>query len=127
MVYFTITLPKENAAGKSIAFYTAHTAAEVVIDGEPVYSLYAGNSKVNKSTGYCWNFIDLTVEDAGKVMSVHMIPAYDDVDIMNEFDMITLPAFIPHSLKALENSIIRLSLSKSDSHTRVFKVANSKK
>lgn len=84
-VYFTITLPKENAAGKSIAFYTAHTAAEVVIDGEPVYSLYAGNSKVNKSTGYCWNFIDLTVEDAGKVMSVHMIPAYDDVDIMNEF------------------------------------------
>ena len=47
--------------------------------------------------------------------------------VMNEFDMITLPAFIPHSLKALEKSIIRLSLSKSDSHTRVFKVANSKK
>lgn len=47
--------------------------------------------------------------------------------VMNEFDMITLPAFIPHSLKALENSIIRLSLSKSDSHTRVFKIANSKK
>ena len=30
--------------------------------------------------------------------------------VMNEFDMITLPAFIPHSLKALENSIIRLRI-----------------
>ena len=47
--------------------------------------------------------------------------------VMNEFDMITLPSLVPHSLKALEDSIIRLSLSKSDSHTRVFNVANSKK
>lgn len=48
-----------------------------------------------------------------------------NIIVMNEFDMITLPSLVPHSLKALEDSIIRLSLSKSDSHTRVFKVANS--
>ncbi|MBE6430010.1 MULTISPECIES: cupin [Campylobacter] len=48
-----------------------------------------------------------------------------NIIVMNEFDMITLPSLVPHSLKALEDSIIRLSLSKLDSHTRVFKVANS--
>lgn len=44
--------------------------------------------------------------------------------VMSKFDMITLPALIPHSLKALEDSIIRLSLSKSDSHIRVSEVAS---
>lgn len=84
-VYFTITLPKEDAAGKSIAFHTGHVAAEVTIDGEMVYSLYAGNPKLNKSTGYRWNFITLTAEDAGKEMSVRMIPAYEGVVVKNEF------------------------------------------
>ena len=83
--YFTISIPKENAAGKSIAFHTGHVAAEVTIDGELVYSLYPGNLKLNKSTGYRWNLITLTAEDAGKEMSVRMIPAYEGVVVKNEF------------------------------------------
>lgn len=47
-----------------------------------------------------------------------------DIVVMSELDMITLPAFVPHSLKALKDSIIRLSLSKLDTHSRVFKVIN---
>ncbi|NLY03472.1 MAG: cupin domain-containing protein [Campylobacter sp.] len=38
---------------------------------------------------------------------------------MKEFDAITLEANKPHSLTAKENSIVRLSLSKKDSFSRV--------
>ncbi|ARQ97167.1 cupin [Campylobacter lanienae] len=47
-----------------------------------------------------------------------------EILVMGELDMVTLPALKPHSLKALKDSIIRLSLSKSDSHTRVFRAIN---
>nr|WP_240944813.1 hypothetical protein [Campylobacter fetus] len=45
---------------------------------------------------------------------------------LDEFDLITLDANIPHSLEALSDSIIRLSLAKSDSESRVFNVTNLK-
>ncbi|ALV24329.1 Cupin domain-containing protein [Campylobacter iguaniorum] len=41
---------------------------------------------------------------------------------LNAFDMISLDANIEHSLRALEDSIIRLSLSKIDKTSRVFSV-----
>lgn len=84
-VYFTISLPKEDVAGKSIAFHTGHVAAEVAIDGEIVYAVYPGNSKFNKSTGYRWNFVTLTAGDAGKEMSVRVIRTYEDAVVKDEF------------------------------------------
>lgn len=84
-VYFTISLPKEDVAGKSIAFHTRHVAAEVAIDGEIVYAVYPGNSKFNKSTGYRWNFVTLTAEDAGKEVSVRVIRTYEDAVVKDEF------------------------------------------
>lgn len=47
-----------------------------------------------------------------------------DSTVLNELDMITLEANIAHALVALEDSIIRLSLSKNDDVSRVFKVLN---
>lgn len=47
-----------------------------------------------------------------------------DVEILNELDMVTLEANVPHALNALEDSIVRLSLSKNDDVSRVFKVLN---
>lgn len=83
--YFTFTLPKEDVADCSIAFQTAHVDIEITLDGEMVYSLYAGNPKHNKSTGYRWNFVKLTAEDAGKEMSIRIIPAYKGVTPGNQF------------------------------------------
>ncbi|MBR8462096.1 cupin domain-containing protein [Campylobacter sp. faydin G-24] len=46
----------------------------------------------------------------------------DDKTILDELDMVTLDANIPHSILALEDSIIRLSLSRNDDVSRVFRV-----
>ena len=45
--------------------------------------------------------------------------------ILDALDMVTLDPNIPHALIALENSIVRLSLSKNDDVSRVFKVLRS--
>lgn len=42
--------------------------------------------------------------------------------ILDALDMITLEPNVIHALDALENSIVRLSLSKNDDVSRVFKV-----
>ena len=42
--------------------------------------------------------------------------------ILDTLDMITLEPNVVHALDALENSIVRLSLSKNDDVSRVFKV-----
>lgn len=75
--------------------------------------------------------------EKGSVMQRHIAPDFimvqilkgkiefsldDDTIILDELDMISLDAKIPHSLKALENSIIRLTLSKSDEFARVLSV-----
>lgn len=51
--------------------------------------------------------IDFSLDDTGEAMR------------LKELDLITLAPLVPHSLKALENSIIRLSLSTIDSEKRV--------
>lgn len=83
--YFTFALPKEDVADASIAFQTAHVNIEISIDGKMVYSLYPGNPKLNKSTGYRWNFVKLTEADAGKEMTIRIIPAYNGVTPGNAF------------------------------------------
>ena len=49
----------------------------------------------------------------------------DENVILNAFDMITLEPNVLHALTALENSIVRLSLSKNDDVSRVFGVLKS--
>ena len=49
----------------------------------------------------------------------------EDSTTLNALDMVTLDPNIPHALIALENSIVRLSLSKNDDISRVFKVLRS--
>lgn len=80
--------------------------------------------------------IRITLEK-GAVMKEHQAPGAIMVQILkgeiefgvdgkivtlNELDMITLDANIPHSLVALKDSIVRLSLSKNDDVSRVFGV-----
>ncbi|CAD7287575.1 hypothetical protein LMG7974_00454 [Campylobacter majalis] len=75
--------------------------------------------------------------EAGAMMKEHMAPGAIMVQVLrgeidfavgekiirlNELDMITLDANVKHSLKALKNSIVRLSLSKNDDVSRVFNV-----
>ncbi|PVX52038.1 hypothetical protein C7377_0333 [Balneicella halophila] len=43
--------------------------------------------------------------------------------IINRGDILSLEGGVPHNLKALKDSIVRLSLSKSDQVNRVIKVA----
>ena len=45
--------------------------------------------------------------------------------ILDALDMVTLEPNVVHALAALENSIVRLSLSKNDDVSRVFKVLKS--
>ena len=48
-----------------------------------------------------------------------------EVHRVNRGDLLTLKANIPHDLKALEDSIVRLSLNKADTAKRVEDVAKS--
>ncbi len=74
---------------------------------------------------------------AGQIMKEHSAPGPIVVEMFEggiEFgvngelhqlkkgDMLTLEAKVPHDLKATEDSIVRLTLSKADSVERVFKV-----
>ena len=49
----------------------------------------------------------------------------DENVILGALDMITLEPNVLHALTALENSIVRLSLSKNDDVSRVFRVLKS--
>lgn len=49
---------------------------------------------------------------------------YDEVARLKALDMVCLDALVPHSLHALKDSIVRLSLAKNDSIERVEGVVN---
>ncbi|AQW87301.1 hypothetical protein CPIN18021_0462 [Campylobacter pinnipediorum subsp. caledonicus] len=75
----------------------------------------------------------------GSIMKEHQAPAPISIQVLkgkitlgvesekfelSELEMIALNANMKHSLTALQDSIIRLSLSKNDDVSRVFKVLN---
>jgi diguanylate cyclase (GGDEF)-like protein len=79
----SFTVPADAVMGKYIAFKTAHFEATVDIDGEIIYSIKAGNTNINHSTGYRWNFVELRQEDAGKTMTITYTSAYKNMVPLN--------------------------------------------
>jgi len=71
-------LPLENTDGKVIVYNTVHMYLEVLIDGNKVYELKAGKNQAVKTTGFCWNTISLTKDDAGKEVVFRVTPVYRD-------------------------------------------------
>ena len=69
--YYSRILPLENTDEKVIVYNTVHMYLEVFIDGERVYALRGGPDRTVKTTGFCWNVIALTAEDAGKEIVFH--------------------------------------------------------
>lgn len=75
--YFKRTLPRENTNEKVIVYNTVHMQLEVFIDGETVYELKA-KDRIFTTTGFCWNTISLTEDDAGKEIVFKVTPVYSD-------------------------------------------------
>ena len=76
--YYRRILPKEDTSEKVIVYNTVHMYLEVFIDGNRVYELQAGKDDAVKTTGFCWNTISLTQEDAGKEIVFRVTPVYRD-------------------------------------------------
>ena len=74
--YYKGILPKEDTSEKVIVYNTIHMYLEVFIDGNKVYELKAGDNNAVKTTGFCWNTISLTKEDAGKEIVFRVTPFY---------------------------------------------------
>lgn len=71
-------LPRKNTNEKVIVYNTVHMYLEVFIDGDKVYELKAEKNKAVKTTGFCWNTISLTEDDAGKEIVFRVTPVYSD-------------------------------------------------
>lgn len=76
--YYRKILPQENIDEKVIVYNTVHMYLEVRIDNEKVYELKADRDGAVKTTGYYWNIIQLTKEDAGKEIVFQVTPVYSD-------------------------------------------------
>ncbi len=76
--YFQRLLPEGEIEGKEIGYNTVHMLLEVTIDGKRVYSLDCSEGQRIKTTGYQWNFITLTKQDAGKEIIFKVTPVYAD-------------------------------------------------
>ena len=75
---YTMTLPQEDIDDKVIVYNTVHMYLEVQIDGRTVYELKPCEDSAIKTTGFCWNVVSLTANDAGKEIVFRVIPAYRD-------------------------------------------------
>lgn len=106
--YFRRILPLENTNEKVVVYYTVHMNLEVFIDGEKVYELKAEEDRAVKTTGFCWNAISLTEDDAGKEIVFQVTPAYRDSIPNGNFFYGTYRE-IGH--KVLSERILRLLLS----------------
>ncbi|MCM1182421.1 MAG: GGDEF domain-containing protein [Roseburia sp.] len=71
-------LPSEQINEKVIVYNTVHMYLEVFIDGNKVYELMADRDRTVRTTGFCWNVISLTEEDAGKEIVFQVTPVYSD-------------------------------------------------
>lgn len=105
--YYKRTLPLENISEKVIVYNTVHMYLEVFIDGNRVYELKAEKDKAVKTTGFCWNTISLTEEDAGKEIIFQVTPVYSDSTPKGSFFYGTYPE-IEH--KFLAERFFRLVL-----------------
>ncbi|MDE6212901.1 MAG: GGDEF domain-containing protein [Lachnospiraceae bacterium] len=76
--YYSRVLPSENTDEKVIVYNTVHMYLEVFIDGNRVYALKEEQDRAVKTTGFCWNVIALTAEDAGKEIVFQVTPIYRD-------------------------------------------------
>lgn len=58
-----------------LVYNTVHMYLEVFIDGDKIYELKGEKGSAVKTTGFCWNVISLTKDDAGKeiVFLSHLI------------------------------------------------------
>jgi diguanylate cyclase (GGDEF)-like protein len=69
-------IPEGDLTGKCIAFRSSHFEVEVYIGEELVYTVKATNSKLSKSTGYRYNFIDLSQGNQGETVTVKLMSDY---------------------------------------------------
>ena len=76
--YYSRVLPMENTNEKVIVYNTVHMYLEVFIDRNQVYALRGAKDRAVKTTGFCWNVISLTAEDAGKEIVFQVTPIYRD-------------------------------------------------
>lgn len=71
-------LPAKELGEKVIVYNTVHMYLEVYIGGDKVYELKAGEGSAVRTTGFCWNTITLTEDDAGKEIEFRVTPVYSD-------------------------------------------------
>lgn len=83
--YYKRILPLEDTDGKVIVYYTSHMYLDVFIDGNKVYALHGEKDRAVKTTGYWWNVISLTEEDAGKEIVFQVTPVYRDSKLTGSF------------------------------------------
>lgn len=76
--YYSRILPTNNINNKVIVYNTVHMYMEVFIDGNKVYELTAEKDRAVKTTGFCWNVVSLTEDDAGKEIVFQVTPVYRD-------------------------------------------------
>ena len=76
--YYKRTLPSENINEKVIVYNTVHMYLEVFLDGDKIYELKAEKDRKVKTTGFCWNTISLTEDDAGREIEFRVTPVYSD-------------------------------------------------
>ena len=74
--YYKRILPSENIDEKVIVYNTVHMYLEVFIDGSRVYALEGDSDSAVKTTGFCWNVISLSEDDAGKEIVFQVTPVY---------------------------------------------------
>jgi len=106
--YYRRILPLENTNEKVIVYNTVHMYLEVFIDGNRVYALRGGQDGTVKTTGFCWNVIPLTEDDAGKEIVFQVTPVYPDGKPKGNFFYGTYQA-IEHQI--LAERLVQLVLS----------------
>lgn len=105
--YYRGTLPLEDTNEKVIVYNTVHMYLEVFIGGDRVYELKGERDRAVKTTGFCWNVISLTKEEAGEEIVFQVTPVYRDSKPKDEFFYGTYRA-VEH--KILTERVFRFAL-----------------
>ncbi|MCM1037993.1 MAG: GGDEF domain-containing protein [Roseburia sp.] len=106
--YYRRILPAEATNRKVIVYNTVHMYLEVFIDGNRVYALEGEPDSAVKTTGFCWNVISLSEEDAGKEIVFQVTPVYSDSKPQGSF---FYGAYREIEHKVLAERLIRLIIS----------------